>query len=126
MIVKEPRCGGVFVNILHLVTVIVQPAKILKICFYKTNKGSTNIQTQGRTKVVSTVKAKGCFKQQWDYAVYTGLLKHNSRFIFSYADKLCIKFNGQSFKDFDTIATSEHLNLLKLITLLSMTHPKNF
>ena len=60
MIVKEPHCVGVFVNIFRLVTVIVQPAKILKICFYKTNKGSINNNNRTWTKVVFTVKAKGC------------------------------------------------------------------
>ena len=82
MIVKEPRFGEVFVNILRLVTA----CKISENLFYKINKGSINIYNRTWTKLIFTVKAKRCFEQQLDNAVYTGSLRHKSRFIFSLID----------------------------------------
>ena len=42
-------------NIFYLVTVIVQPEKVLKICFYKTSKGSINIYNSTWTKVIFSI-----------------------------------------------------------------------
>ena len=72
-------------------------------------------------KFVFNVKAKGYLQQHWDYRIYTGLLTHNSRFIFSHANKRCVKFNGHSFRDLHMTATfaqaHDHYTF--------MTHPKN-
>ena len=45
-------------------------------------------------------------------------IKSRSTFHFRLCRQTCIKFYLQPFRDLDMIATSEHLNLLKLITPL--------